>query len=162
MTAPIVEWLPGWAAKRFTQIDLWLPLLLFIILALWTRRAPRWVIFVPAAVGVVCWFFTAPDPRFVSGCLWVLAASVAAITTRRQAMVTAAVLSLIVLFVERGYFVRPPAPIITRPRLTANRGLAVPVDSDQCWNGPLLCTPFPRPDLHLRDPLHPARGFETR
>ncbi len=46
---------------------------------------------------------------------------------------------------------------------TTDSGLVlhVPTDDNRCWEAPLPCTPHPAPNLQLRDPDDPARGFRV-
>jgi hypothetical protein len=52
-----------------------------------------------------------------------------------------------------------PAPVLVSYVTASGLRLAVPKHTNQCWRGPLLCTPHPAPNLRLRNPRKVADGF---
>jgi hypothetical protein len=121
-------------------------------------------------VSLVFWFWNAPDPRFLGTSLWLVVLWTAGTTIRLSApekrpnLVRAIVCSfwiiVILAFIRNGLAVTtstggrmaqaiPPSSLVAR---TTKSGLMVytPLPGTYCWNGPLPCTPFFRPQLKLR------------
>ncbi|MDE0839741.1 MAG: hypothetical protein OSB41_11910 [Kiritimatiellae bacterium] len=125
----------------------------------------------PGLLGVVFWFLSAPDPRFLGSISWVLAASmlVLALQHRRQwalplvvghaAMLLAGGVNMI--DVVRSYKDSSPAKEVDMIVRETNSGLTVfvPQNGDQCWDADLPCTPYFSPLLTLRDPRGVEKGF---
>jgi hypothetical protein len=125
----------------------------------------------PGLLGVVFWFLSAPDPRFLGSITWVLAGSmlVLALQHRRHwalplvvghaAMLLAGGVNMI--DVVRSYKDTAPAKQVDMIARETNSGLTVfvPKNGDQCWDAELPCTPYFSPKLALRDPGSVSKGF---
>ena len=125
----------------------------------------------PGLLGVVFWFLSAPDPRFLGSISWVLAVSmlVLALQHRRHwalplvvghaAMLLAGGVN--VIDVVRSYKDSSPAKQVDMIARETKSGLTVfvPKNGDQCWNADLPCTPYFSPTLALRDPGRLEKGF---
>jgi hypothetical protein len=61
---------------------------------------------------------------------------------------------------DHGFYPVPPPRLVSYTTRSGLR-LAVPEHTNQCWRGPLLCTPSPAPNLRLRNPADVAAGFEV-
>jgi hypothetical protein len=178
------DWLGGWLDRTFAQVDVApafaiVALVPFVWFAARNQRGerserlrPAIVVLVPAAVSLIAWFWTAPDPRYALGWIWLAAMAAVALvappvpSTRDTALPLAAVLIALwawaTLSVSRSGdgFVRANgsgplgahlAPVPETRRYTTASGLVVltPVEGDLCWALP-LCTPVPDHGLRLR------------
>ena len=139
----------------------------------------QWLFIAPSGLSLVFWFLTAPDPRFAVGAFWLLAAGVLSFVTRalsRSWPVLALWIALglsAVLSVDQLRHVKPvgpgedygfhPTPRAELATFVTDSGLVVYVpqsrDKDQCWDGPLPCTPYREPSLRLRRPGQLRHGF---
>ncbi len=86
------DWIGSWTYELLTDVQFIfmvpIPVFLTAVLgvALLIRRRARvgpddgrpWLLLLPAAAGVVFWFFAAPHPRFGMGPLWIMTAAVGA------------------------------------------------------------------------------------
>jgi len=127
---------------------------------------------VPVLLGLVFWFFSAPDPRFASALFFLLPAAcgyplLRLLVTEWQRYPIAGILiaALVIgypinswLFKHASDVLKLPAssyPVINTTPLMTQRtasGLAVlvPLQGDQCWDAPLPCTPYFDEKLRLR------------
>ncbi len=144
--------------------------------------AALWWALLPPSVSVVVWFVTAPNPRFIQGSLWALAAvgvALAVVRVQPEAggeaagsrLAVAALWMALFLFVSplRQPILVPPAatgglhslPQASVAVRTTSTGLQVnvPVGGDQCWNAPLPCTPYFHPELRLLEDGDLGKGF---
>lgn len=142
----------------------------------------RWLVIIPPLVGLVYWFASAPNWRFMGASLWALAFGVTIFAAEqvertlpgKNRWVSLAALALAaVITVPRAN----PRPIETLSLLPVNpnfearmasaqraitySGLEVhyPENSDQCWKIPLPCTPIFDPYLMLIAPGDMSQGF---
>ncbi len=137
-----------------------------------TWQRPPWnygLFLLPTLSALVAWFVTAPDPRFATGQiltlqsgLWSMALACACAKRPRPLAIaaTAAAVLLVGAFAARHSHIAPPPvaswrQVIPRPEYVQRRargGLQVfqPTSGDQCWDTPLPCTPYFRPDLATR------------
>jgi hypothetical protein len=61
-----------------------------------------------------------------------------------------------------GAWLQPmPRPDLVRFVTSSGLELHVPAKDNSCWNGPLLCTPHPAPNVAFRHGTDPASGFVT-
>lgn len=60
-----------------------------------------------------------------------------------------------------GWLAPMPTPDLLQYLTPSGVDLAVPRVDNSCWNGPLLCTPHPLPQLALRQPGDLSRGFRA-
>jgi hypothetical protein len=185
-------WLGEWAKVTAQRLSI-VPLLLilaaglaaFVLASRRPGRTPRTralPVILAAAASTLFWFWSAPDPRFGYGALFVLAALPLALalprfgladvslrTRRIAAGLSAASLLLAgVLFVIVGSGVRPSAlvpPAVSHPavkelRTHEGESVFVPTVDDRCWDAPRPCTPYFEPRLVIdRDPRGRPRVF---
>lgn len=168
------RWLGPWFARVGAQNPirfLGLALAAGFALCAAARKRPPTALLAPcgaAVVGVLFWFFTAPDPRFGFGVLaaaalfplaWGLTAAprLGGRVARGAALAgwLAAVGALAWVqaeglgperLPESGWQSLPVPTLVERP---TSYGLEVttPFRDDRCWDAPLLCTPMPQPRL---------------
>ena len=171
-------WLSEWARVNATRPSI-LPLLLLlaagIVVGVAASRRPAGKscarplpVFLAATASTLFWFWSAPDPRFGYGALFVLAALPLAVAlprlglpdvslrTRRIAAGVAAVGVALagLVYVIAGSGVRPsavvppgvPHPVVKELRTLGGESVFVPV-RDGCWDAPRPCTPSFDPRL---------------
>lgn len=182
-------WLGPWVTRSLSEpavtfgISLLLLAALFLILAHRVKRKVIrfegiWLFLIPALVSLPFWFIMAPEPRFVQGSFWVIGTGAFVLSLRMLvgqstrltryvgiAVVILAIPGLIALvFGERPSFQeRQAIPQVATSQFETASGLVliVPIDTDQCWDTGLLCTPYPNPDLRLRNPERGLAGGFT-
>lgn len=138
-------------------------------------RWSNYAILIPVVFGLVYWFFTAPDPRFVGALFWCLSLSSAllflsSIQSLLKKRSFAGVLCVVFIVtnlyfmefvVTKRYKIKAVSSsgwhsIKTVPlvRKETSSGLVVftPEQGDQCWDAPLPCTPYFNSILRLRIP----------
>jgi len=174
-------WLRPWAGELDRETLLPAALILLAAAALAAsgiiRRArpapPRqpWLALLPAAGGIVFWFFTAPAQRFGMFLFWILAAGLVAIffacfaagaSRRRLTVVLVICLVFSACHIKKGFHARfAPLPQVPLEIYRTESGLKlyVPAEGDQCWDAPLPCTPHPQKNLRLRRPGRLESGF---
>jgi hypothetical protein len=141
------------------------------------RNSPKWnyrylAIMGPSFISSIFWFFSAPDPRFSGACFWILGAGLTALaleninlkisTTTIAIECILCMLFFVYLFQSHGplfilpnqsngpFYSFPTSEYITVSLNNLNR-LNLPTRGDQCWDIPIPCTPYVRPNLHLRN-----------
>lgn len=142
----------------------------------------RWLLVISALVGLVYWFASAPNWRFMGASLWVLAFGVTIFAAEqveralpgKSRWVGLAVLILAAVITIPRINPRPIGTISLLPvgpsfeaRMASEQsaltysGLEVRYaeNSDQCWKIPLPCAPSLDPYLMLIDPDDMGRGF---
>jgi hypothetical protein len=147
-----------------------------------------WWFILPAACGVVFWFFGAPDLRLAGATLWVLAAGGLALAAAewpwpaaRGVLRGLVLIGFAALFFgmfrlewwrvmlvdeagpDGGFW---PLRQVELKTTKTDSGLVLysPKDTrwDQCWDGPLLSTPYPRRELRLRREGELSAGFTVQ
>jgi hypothetical protein len=187
------SWLGPWLKWTLTRLSVLPLLLLFIagVAALLLARCraaeptparPAVLTLAAALASTLFWFWTAPDPRFGYGALYVLAAlplasalprlglagwpprvriTVAGIFGAGLAGAGAAFLLGGAGF--RAALLAPPKlpdPEVREERTVGGDVVFVPARDNRCWNGPRPCTPYFRRDLViLRDADGRIRAF---
>jgi hypothetical protein len=58
-------------------------------------------------------------------------------------------------------FLRLPAPKLTPHQTTSGLTINMPVETNQCWDAPLPCSPYFHDTLHLRQAGKLERGFAS-
>ncbi len=145
-------------------------------------RYLEWSILLPLAIALIYWFFTAPDPRFAHALFFLLSmgssllflSSIQSIIHGRMFIAVV----VIVLLVSNVHFIdyifkhsshitsisisawHPVKQVPLQTKVTSF-GLVVytPIESDQCWDSPLLATPYFNDRLRLRNPNDISSGF---
>lgn len=175
-------WLGPWFRRVLhdNRLDFTLPLAVAtagLSVALWRigrgRQRPdrRWLALLPASMGLVAWFFTAPDPRFQGAQLWALANGLLVLTLPtscrlRVVALAAQALLVVALCANPLDFVRTwkdpgPARQVPMRACSTLSGLTVyvPVAGDQVWDSELPATPYFSSLLRLRVDGDLSRGF---
>jgi len=180
------DWLKQWADRTLKDYEVAVPLILVFMgcfLLVYSRfkksnnrntQKIKWLFLLPPLISVVYWFFTAPALRFIGANLWVLGSGVMILGVRSLKSKKILILSLAV-FILLSWFISEKIPqskelmrssvyplrYAELKRFKTNSGLIiyVPKNGDQCWNGPLLCTPFPKENLRLRTEGDISKGF---
>lgn len=134
------------------------------------------LLLLPAVAAVVWCFVIAPRPRFAGAAFWMLAIQCVVWAMdalgRKKVQLVPVCLAIAALafvpamqnaavFSDLDDFQRVPAPRTREQTLASGLTVFVP-QTDQCWNGPLLCTPTPHPLLRLRDAKDPGKGFTVQ
>jgi hypothetical protein len=140
------------------------------------------VILTPVVIGLLFWFFTAPDLRFAQALFWCLSLSSAVLflcavqplLKKCGFMVVMCVVFIIANLhfmgnaVKMRYSIQAVSSsgwhsIMTVPLIQkkTSSGLVVftPKQGGSCWDSPLPCTPYFNPNLRLRIPGKLASGF---
>ena len=144
--------------------------------------AGLWLL-LPAFAGLVFWFLEAPAVRFGEPLLWTAAATLGALAAQRwldtQVKIRVGLAGLVVLIVWAShprllwasYFrasagertlSRLPEPKLVMHRTASGFELSVPVETDQCWDAPLPCSPYFHETLRLRRPGDFSSGFTAQ
>lgn len=154
------------------------------LIALVRRQVPPTVMItllwlLPSLVSLIFWFFSAPDPRFALAYFWLVVAggAVALWASLPQLnmlgkqllqripleRLTALVVLAFIIFSHGFQWQQELAPIpsvqINRYQTLSGLQLYVPVEGEQCWDAPLPCTPYPKPELRLRERQSIGSGF---
>ena len=186
------RWLPTWLHARLLAPNnlckCLLPALIALpalLIALLRRRLqlPLACFLACIALAAIAWYFYAPDPRYASQLFTLLmGAPLAALLTRRSALLAAAALALIPLRIGRNLWIPPapgglfhPTPTSETQTLTTPTGLTIRIPvprpgspfEDRVWNAPLPAAPMSEinpvevdiPPLHLRHPPVLQDGF---
>ena len=191
------DWLGPWSLRMSNHIaDVVYPLAISIafctfaiilgtLLYVKKRSKPRFlesIIFLPPILGLIYWFFTAPDPRFANSVFWLLSISSSLfILTFLQRIIRKHYfeLAFIIMFaltniVSIGFFFVHysswseisfsgwyPVKVYPLNMQTTDSGLVVyvPAEGDQCGDSPSPCTPYFDYKLRLRNPNNIALGF---
>jgi hypothetical protein len=181
------DWLKPWASRMTKDYEVMIPsamILMGFLFFLFTsplkwktrnRQGRKWLLVLPPIASLIYWFFTAPDIRYVGASFWVLGAGLLTLGVSaylRRKIIWIGSLSLALLcsgiILERTHLRDDmffnqiyPLPHVELERFETRSGLTllVPQEGDQCWNGPLLCTPFPKADLRLRGKADLSKGF---
>jgi hypothetical protein len=193
------EWFGPWSSRVSRDIvGVVYPVVLAVVsciiavISLWLsffkkRAWPRcleWAILLPVVIGLIYWFFTAPNPRFANALFWCLSlSSVLLFLCAVQPLLkkrTWVVVMCVVFIMANLHFIRDAVkrrntikevsssgwhPIKTIPLIQKKTlsGLVIftPEQGNQCWDSPLPCTTPARfnPDLRLRIPGKLTSGF---
>jgi hypothetical protein len=143
-----------------------------------------WLFLLSPVLAGIFWFWAAPGLRFLGAIPWVLAAG--AVTQALQhiqikhrygrpvyivVVVVVVLMTSVVYFIHkagRSYWVRPDSsnyglhslPVReVQTVVETDTGLLVVKPTTVCWNGPLLCTPYPNPEMRLRVEGELRHGF---
>ena len=160
------KWLPGWLSRTARDADVLIPLVLFLLALVRLRRSHvsshAILVLAPLLLTIGIWFFSAPDPRFAYGPLWLvpivllacrpldLPVAIVSTTLAAAAIVMGGGWPL----TERGGgplgSFNLPEPIVEP--YTTRSGLDVQIPAfgdDRCWRT-VLCSPKASADLRLR------------
>ena len=180
------SWFRPWIENIFRNnvFDVRLPLmtimLAFVLFGFQRRQGPPLekrrilLLCMPCIVALGCWFWSAPDPRFLGSTTWVLAATLLTLALQHHRAWALPVVLTHALMLIAG-LVNPVDGVHTwTDRASAQRvpmqtrisqsglGVHVASDGDQCWDAELPCTPYFSPRLALRDSRTMRKGFVKR
>jgi hypothetical protein len=182
------RWLRPWLQELLREREGFLIPVFFMvagalvgILRVRGRAWPRWLWVVPVAmVGLVFWFFGAPAMRFGEPMMWTAGAALGAFAAvhmlegamPRRAMILAVLVMTAWAAHPRllwsSYFlpslgvrtlVRLPEAKVELRRTASGLGVHVPVETNQCWDALLPCSPYVDPSLRLRETGNMQAGF---
>jgi hypothetical protein len=138
-----------------------------------------WVL-APAIAGLIFWFLEAAAIRFGEAAIWTAAATlgtVAAVHFLDQARKIRFALAVLLLMTAWAVhprllwssdlqpsvgvrtFLRFPKATLAQKQTSSGLTLYVPVETNQCWDALLPCTPYFLDSLHLRQPGKLESGF---
>jgi len=190
------NWLAPWLDRVAENLtDIIYPLRMFLALGIFTlvmyllltpkagrKDAVQLVVLLPCLLGLVFWFFTAPDPRFAQAMFILLPIAMSVILLARvQKQVNRKVFATVICgllvvcnlnFVQwmywnswsfarvslTGWYALKAVPLnqaITKGGLR----LYTPANGDRCWDAPVLCTPTVNENLRLIDAADMSAGF---
>jgi hypothetical protein len=144
-------------------------------------QRPRWLwLLVPSFAGILFWFFEAPAIRFGEPALWTAAATLGSLAAihvldsqvKRRLFVLALLLCtawaahprlLWNSYLHPSINVRAtpplPQPHVVPQQTPSGLTIFVPVETNQCWDAPLPCSPYFSETLRLRRPNELESGF---
>lgn len=142
---------------------------------------PPWLrLLVPSLGGLIFWFLEAPAMRFGEPAMWTAGATLGTLAAvhflNRRANIRMALVGIVLLTawaahprlfwssyfrpsVGVGTFLHLPEAEVTPDQTNSGLMVNVPVETNQCWNAPLPCSPYFDETLHLRKPGELKRGF---
>lgn len=140
-----------------------------------------WLILVPSACSILFWFFTAPGPRYVGACFWILGVGTTIIVIDkfnvlksryfRTFLISFSIILCIGFFFLKNFdkidipeenngFWKTPSVELKIFETNSGLNVFVPEKGDQCWDAPLPCSPMPNADLRLRREGEMRYGFK--
>ncbi|CAK8713603.1 MAG: hypothetical protein CDV28_102219 [Candidatus Electronema aureum] len=142
-------------------------------------------IIIPPAIGLLFWFFTAPDPRFAQGLFFLLPISSALFMlylTRELLKRTTYIITICILFLFCSFNLirfmvnnmstfRQISMIgwqniknVEIERKITKHGVVIfkPLHGDQCWDSPIPCTPYFNEELRMRNHKVVSSGFSIK
>jgi len=149
----------------------------------WNRpQYLEWAILLPSIIGLIYWFFSAPNPKFVYALFYIVSicsillflSSIQDMSNRRIfftiicLVFVAANIHFAVYVVENRWAIKSisvsgwhPVKNVPLDRKVTSSGLIVytPKTGDQCWDSPLPSTPYFNARLRLRNPESMSSGF---
>ena len=145
------------------------------------NSTPPWLrLLVPSLGGLIFWFLEAPAMRFGEPAIWTAGATLGTLAAvhflNRRADIRMALAGIVLLTawaahprlfwssyfrpsVGVGTFLHLPEAKVTSHQINSGLMVNVPVETNQCWNAPLPCSPYFDETLHLRKPGELERGF---
>jgi hypothetical protein len=120
--------------------------------------------------SLIFWFLSAPDPRFLGAVLWIVLLGVVGLVLDgvlledqirlSKILLLLSWIAVVLCFARNGLALTyrtkgKLAESMTKPdliRRITGSGLTIytPAQGDECWDAPLPCTPYFRPQLRLR------------
>ena len=184
------RWLRPWFRELIREREGFLIPLFFVLagalVAIFKAKRnafPRWFwLLLPSLAGILFWFFEAPAIRFGEPAIWTAAATLG--TFGALHLLDSPVKNRIFLFalllftawaahprlLWNSYFrpsidVRAFLPLpqlqVVPHRTASGLTIYVPVESNQCWDAPLPCSPYFTDTLRLRHPGRIEDGFAS-
>jgi hypothetical protein len=183
-----LHWLRPWVHELIREREGFLIPLFFVLVgalvAIFKAKRsvfPRWLwLLLPAFAGIVFWFLEAPAIRFGEPLLWTAAATLgtfAALPLFDQPIKKRFVILALLLAtawaahprllwdsyfrpsISVQTFLRLPQPQVIPHRTLSGLTVYVPVETNQCWDAPLPCSPYFNDTLRLRRPGDMRGGF---
>jgi hypothetical protein len=147
------------------------------------RSLPQWLwLLIPSMGGLIFWFFEAPAMRFGEPAIWTAAATLGTLGAldflNRPGRIRIALAGLLLLTAWAAHprlfwisyfrpsvgvrtFLRLPEPKLTPHQTASGLTVNMPVETNQCWDAPLPCSPYFHDTLHLRQAGKLERGFAS-
>src|SRR5713226_4233571 len=144
---------------------------------------PQWPwLLVPSLGGLIFWFLEAPAMRFGEPLMWTAGATLGALAALhfldRPGRIRIALAGLLLLTAWAAHprlfwgsyfrpsvgvrtFLRLPEAKLTPHQTTSGLTVNLPVETNQCWDAPLPCSPYFHATLRLREPGKLERGFAS-
>ncbi len=144
---------------------------------------PEWLwVLVPSLGGLIFWLLEAPAMRFGAPAIWAAGATLGTfaalhfVNKRERILIALAGLLLLTAWAAHprlfwnSYFrpsvgvrtfLRLPEAKLTPQQTTSGLTVHMPVETNQCWDAPLPCSPYFRDTLHLRQPRKLEQGFAS-
>jgi hypothetical protein len=144
---------------------------------------PHWLwLLVPSLGGLVFWFLEAPAIRFGEPVIWTLGAALGTLAAlhllKGKGRIRVALAALLLMTAWAAHprlfwssyfrpsvsvrtFLRLPHAKVTSRQTISGLTVYVPVETNQCWDAPLPCSPYFNESLHLREPGRLDRGFAS-
>jgi hypothetical protein len=144
---------------------------------------PQWMwLLVPSLAGLIFWFLEAPALRFGEPAIWTAGATLGTFAalhlqkSKKGMRIALAVLVVLTAWAAHprllwsSYFrpslgvrtfLRLPEAKVTPHQTISGLMVNVPVDTNQCWDAPLPCSPYFNESLHLRQPGKLESGFAS-
>jgi hypothetical protein len=136
-----------------------------------------WIFLLLPISNLIFWFLAAPSLRFAGASFWVLGVgffivgiikSKKFIETKRIIFLNFLIINFLAVGEQLPDFLQnlnkkiQEVPVGHMKEFETNSGLIIytPEEGDQCWNFKLPCTPYPDPDLKLRDGKDIKKGFK--
>ncbi len=187
-TSGIRWWRPWFAGVVRNRVDFLVPVLMSaagLFAAFWHRRVREgfsfWLL-VPSIGGLLFWFLLAPAPRFGEAAIWTTAACLGVVFFQRTLSPRSKKLRRVTLFgllalgiwcsyprniwrlsfeplLEVHGFLRMPAAQTVPYRLDSGLTVRVPIETNQCWDADLPCSPYFSDSLQLRRHANFRWGF---
>ncbi len=184
------DWVGGWLKRNLSMYPFYfqMPLFIFCVSAFifacchffgraydFTKRKV-WLIIIIALITLVLWLVTIPEPRYAGALFWILALTTLVLSVdenkhlndKQKSIIFISVsfaLMLNVVINNKDWSIRQtfdPTPTVEYREFKTNDGtlLYVPINSEQCWDGLLPCTPHPHPAIALRKENDLRYGFK--
>jgi hypothetical protein len=136
----------------------------------------------PSVGGLIFWFFEAPAMRFGEPAIWTAGATLGTLAAlhflKRPGRIRMALAGLLLLTAWAAHprlfwisYFRPsvgvrtflllPEAKLTPHQTTSGLTINIPVETNQCWDASLPCSPYFHDTLHLRQAGKLERGFAS-
>ena len=144
---------------------------------------PQWIwLLLPSLGGLIFWFLEAPAIRFGEPAIWTAGATLGTLAAvhwlKRPVTTRIALVGLVLLTAWAAHprlfwgsyfrpsagvraFLRVPEATVVQHKTISGLMVNVPVETNQCWNAPLPCSPYFDETLHLRKPGQLEYGFTS-
>jgi hypothetical protein len=184
-----VRWLKPWLAAAINdRVNFVIPVALSLlgVILLLRRKTPRdlfWLwLLLPSLSGLLFWFLAAPSFRFGEAAIWTTAACLGviplqyALSTMSRSVTRLSLLALVALagwcshprtiwrvsfkpLLDLHEFMEMPNALTAPYLLGSGLTVQVPIETNQCWEAKLPCSPYFADNLKLRRDANLRWGF---